>query len=92
MRSDSLITMRGRIVYVEDLNMGRMSVTNDIENVVDKVFEQVSINDIDGIIYRDSDGVFDAVIYDSNGKFKDFLLLGSVSNLQEAIKRYEELK
>lgn len=50
-----------KFIMIEDLNLGRMSVTNDIEQVVDYICrkEQILIQEVDKeyfTIYKDSDG------------------------------------
>lgn len=47
-------------IIIEDLNKGRMSVTNDIENVVEEIAIKQRINPVEHhIIYRDSEGMWD---------------------------------
>lgn len=48
------------ILTIEDLDIGGMSVTNDIENVVQDVEKMERINaERYVIVYRDSEGVWD---------------------------------
>ena len=47
-------------IVIKDLNKGRKSVTNDIENVVEEIAQQKGLNPVEHIIvYRDSDGNWD---------------------------------
>ena len=58
-------------VYLVDLNWGRMSVTNDAENVVYEVYKRYGNK---RIVYRDSDGRWDELEHE-HGTFTNFLLL-----------------
>ena len=50
------------VIVIEDLNLGRMSVTNNIDAVVAAVCEDICLGaEAATIIYRDSDGVYDGV-------------------------------
>lgn len=55
------------VIVIEDLNMGRMSVTNNIEAVVEAVCAAAQLfpNKAE-IIYRDSEGEYDGV-YEHGG-------------------------
>jgi hypothetical protein len=57
-------------VFIRDMNMGRMSVTNDVENVLLAIHETI---DLTGrkVTYRDSDGQIDTVLHEA-GVFKGF--------------------
>lgn len=47
-------------IMIEDLDKGGMSVTNNIENVVEIICRQEGLNPVDyHIIYRDSEGLWD---------------------------------
>jgi len=49
-----------KVLLIVDLDMGHMSVTNDIENVVDDIAFAENINPKDYLIaYRDSEGDWD---------------------------------
>jgi prophage maintenance system killer protein len=63
-RSDYIATFRyvdGRqFLMIEDLNKGRMSVTNNIENIVDYVCMNKLQNPCEVyIVYKDSEGMWD---------------------------------
>ena len=70
-----------QIIVVEDLN-GKISVTNDIENVC-----ALCVADLGNypIIYSDSTGQFDQAKHD-HGKFIGFEILGC-TKLQDAIEK-----
>lgn len=55
-------------VLIEDMNLGRMSVTNDADNVVAEV---VSVYGNKRILYIDSDGRTNELVHE-NGVFKKF--------------------
>ncbi|WP_445453130.1 hypothetical protein [Flavobacterium sp. 25HG05S-40] len=61
-----------KVIEIEDLNLGKMSVTNNIENVVDEIAKKEEINRDDfKVIYRDSVGNWDGY----NTKTKEFISL-----------------
>jgi len=72
----------GKILFIEDENRGGMSVTNDIENVLEYIEKKEPNMKELSVIYRDSDGTIDGVIT-YNGKFKDFYFIGE-RNYDEA--------
>jgi hypothetical protein len=72
----------GGVFAIIDEN-GPISVTNDIETVIDEVMNFYDIDD-EPIIYCDSEGRWDGIELDDRGRFKDFILLGA-PNVIEAI-------
>lgn len=51
------------VIVIVDLNLGRMSVTNNIEDVVGGVCKETGLTPNKAeIIYRDSDGIYDGVL------------------------------
>ena len=66
-----------RVLFIED--MGGVSVTNNIENILEEISRELltSVSDFD-IIYRDSSGVIDG-IHTHNGEFKNFYMIGESS-------------
>lgn len=56
-RSDYVYKVHNGVIAIKDLNLGKMSVTNNIENVVTKICQD---EDLDirwhTIIYQDSEG------------------------------------
>lgn len=65
-------------ILIEDLNQGGMSVTNDMENVLQQIAKELKTSlDSTIIIYKDSDGVYDGV-YTTQNKV-GFILLRTKS-------------
>ncbi len=48
-------------VFIRDLNLGGLSVTNDAENVVEQLLKTHGIKDI---VYQDTEGQWDMLIHD----------------------------
>lgn len=62
MRSNYTYKIDGEFLFIEDLNTGDKSVTNDIEEIVKELAICIGPNIKDMlIIYRDSDGVIDGI-------------------------------
>jgi hypothetical protein len=56
-------------IVIEDLNKGRMSVTNDIENVIEEIAGKEKLNPVEHyILYKDSEGQWDGFNF-STGLF-----------------------
>ncbi len=75
------------VIVIEDLNQGRMSVTNNIEAVVETVCAAAELTSGDAeIIYRDSDGVYDG-IYEHGGVLHFYALarLRRIKDENEAV-------
>lgn len=72
------------VLVIEDLNLGSMSVTNDIESVILRCGQQV---DLEGkrVIYKDSDGVYDEVLIEA-GAFRGFRSLGNTRDVLAALR------
>ena len=52
---------KGKFIAITDLNLGRMSVTNNIENVLEEIAGVESLSLLEyKIVYRDSEGTWDA--------------------------------
>jgi hypothetical protein len=56
------------IIFIRDLNLGRMSVTNDAEAVVMEINLAFPGK---RVVYRDTDGMWDELVHDK-GVFKRF--------------------
>lgn len=71
-KSDYTAQVDGDVIFIEDLNLGRMSVTNDIENIIDDLASKLTkpttltLEDQYHIIYRDSEGIIDGVLVSAN--------------------------
>lgn len=61
-KSDYTFKVSEGILIIQDLDMGRKSVTNDMVNVLSEIKSKIgnTIHDLD-IIYRDSEGIWDGV-------------------------------
>lgn len=61
-KSDYIFSMESDVIMIEDLNLGRMSVTNDAENVITELYNQYG-DQIKKypIIYKDSEGIWDGL-------------------------------
>jgi hypothetical protein len=53
-------------IFIIDLNIGGMSVTNDIENVIDDICEKELLIPNTIVTYRDSEGEWDRYDYYNN--------------------------
>ena len=75
-RSDfRIVKVTNGKIFIEDLNLGHLSVTNDAEAVVDSVCDwakSVGGETDPRIIYRDSDGKWDELAH-TGGAFTGFL-------------------
>lgn len=71
-----------RIIIIKDLNKGNKSVTNDVEYVLwyIKCFLPRMANHY--IIYKDSEGIYDELIIDKDGKFKGFRSLAAEESIR----------
>jgi hypothetical protein len=83
----------GNIIIITDLNYGGKSVTNDIENVIRDISMDLKRESGCGIcnykiIYQDSQGMFDEVLVNEKGEFKNFRCLyeKSITKAKEKIK------
>jgi hypothetical protein len=77
-----------KVLVIEDLNLGRVTVTNDIENVVEEIAGKERINPVEHmIVYRDSAGIWDGY----NFSTRQFEMLQKHS-WKEAAELYIELQ
>jgi hypothetical protein len=60
------------VIIILDLNKGGKSVTNAIEWVLKEIKKDVGTFHGRKVIYRDSFGIYDGVLVDVDGNFKDF--------------------
>ena len=74
-QADFTYSISPDVIAITDLDLGKKSVTNDIENVLRKI-EYWHQGPIKGyrIMYRDSEGIWDGVHWDGNQA--TFLYLG----------------
>lgn len=77
------------VLCIIDLNLGNMSVTNDIENVlrfIKRKQQRIYPISVEHVIYRDSDGIWDQIIFGKGtGEFISFQSI-NVTDQQEAIR------
>lgn len=73
------------VVRIIDANLGAPSVTNDIEAILDDIRVQGRIAGAK-VVYQDSTGIWDQIIVDANGRFRDIKVLGARSE-REAVLR-----
>ena len=59
-------------IVIYDLDSGNMSVTNDVRNVLAKLKNNIPDLGHKKVIYCDSQQIFDEIVVDENGRFKDF--------------------
>lgn len=87
-KSSFSVRTEGPYIMITDEDRG-MSVTNDIENVIESVDEQLG-HPIDEfyIIYKDSQGTVDGV-QTKNGKFARFYTIGA-RNFDDAKDKVKE--
>ncbi len=72
MKADYIYSIEGNGLMIEDLNLGRMSVTNCIEDVVDEICKEQSLDPNKlMIVYKDSQRIWDAWDHAT----QDFILL-----------------
>lgn len=78
------------VPMIHDLDYpGTCSVTNAAESVVPAVLEEISITDgmrPEVIIYRDSMGQFDGLLFDRLGQFAGYLPLGGARHASQALE------
>ena len=85
-RSDYKYQLDHNILFIEDLNFGNKSVTNDIENILEDISEELDTSmDNYRIMYKDSQGVIDG-IYTKDGKFYDFYHIGETDYYAAKLK------
>lgn len=73
-------------IVIHDLNLGKISVTNDMENILFDLANLTPYLEKMNIIYEDSSGVFDGVSLTENGH--NFFHIGA-TNEKEAIRKVE---
>ena len=65
-----IVNQTDNSVHILDLNLGRMSVTNDAENVLAEIHKEIDLTGR-AVTYRDSEGQVDRLIHDK-GEFLRF--------------------
>ena len=80
--------LKDGVVWIEDLDLGNKSVTNDIENVLNTI-NIASEDNLEGmkIVYKDSMGIWDGVIFKKQGERSIITIYPiGVETLKEAIE------
>ena len=57
------------ILVIVDLNLGRMSVTNNVENVFKEINLTIPFKNLKGVIVQDTEGLYDVLRFTSTAKF-----------------------
>ena len=89
--SDYDFGITGNVLWIKDLNAGNMSVTNDMENVlesIDKELDYALSKKRYLIVYCDSEGTWDGIYY--HEKMADFIIMNEKS-LESAIIRLKQI-
>ena len=77
--------IKDNVVVIYDLDNGQKSVTNDAENVIQKIHNELGSLDSYRVIYRDSMKIFDEIMVNEN-RFAGFKPL-HVKTLNEALAK-----
>ncbi len=92
-KSDYVFNFIDDILVIEDLNLGRMSVTNNAEDVISEI-RSISDNRLSEyfIIYKDSEGIWDQIIpsYSLKGCSEVFFKHLGETNLEDAVKKLKQ--
>jgi hypothetical protein len=92
-KSDYRFKFIDDILVIEDLNLGRMSVTNNAEDVISEIRTSTDRRLTEHfIIYKDSEGVWDQIIpsYSLRGCSEVFFKHIGETNLEDAITTLRE--
>jgi hypothetical protein len=92
-KSDYRFKFIDDVLVIEDLNLGRMSVTNNAEDVISEIRTSTDRRLTEHfIIYKDSDGVWDQMIpsYSLTGCSEVFFKHIGETNLEDAIIKLRE--
>ena len=87
MNSDYIYFIKGKVLIIEDSDLGNRSVTNDIQNVLQAIKTDLDFLP-ETIIYKDSEGNFDGVMHEQ-GKFKRFYPVNE-SELEKALEKVSQ--
>ena len=92
-RSDYTFRFIEDVLVIEDLNLGRMSVTNNAEDVTSEIRSMTDSRLSEHfIIYKDSEGIWDQIIpsYSLKGCSEAFFKHLGETNLEDAIKKLKQ--
>ena len=87
MNSDYIYFIKGKVLIIEDSDLGNLSVTNDIHNVLATIKNDLEFLP-EVVIYKDSEGNFDGVMHEQ-GKFKRFYPVNE-SELEKALEKVSQ--
>ena len=82
--SDYVYYLKGKVLIIEDSDLGNRSVTNDIQNVLQAIKTDLEFLP-EVVIYRDSEGNFDGVDHEQ-GKFLKFYPVNE-TDLEKALEK-----
>lgn len=85
-KSDYRYEILGNVIAIVDLNLGRKSVTNNIENVLDEISTKEHLivpNYI--IIYKDSEGRWDGYNFFTKSFYSLTYTLSTIFHLKEKL-------
>jgi len=82
--SDYVYYLKGKVLIIEDSDLGNRSVTNDIQNVLQAIKTDLDFLP-ETIIYKDSLGNFDGVSHDK-GKFIKFYPVND-TDIEKALEK-----
>jgi hypothetical protein len=92
-KSDYRFKFIDNVLVIEDLNLGRMSVTNNAEDVISEIITTTEKKLTEHfIIYKDSEGIWDQMIpsYSLTGCCEVFFKHLGETNLENAIAKLGE--
>ncbi len=80
-KSDFAYQIIDDVLCIKDLNLGKMSVTNNIENIIDYILK--NDNDIGKlkkilVIYKDSENEWNEIRLNENKNFENFSYIGVI--------------
>jgi hypothetical protein len=81
-----VVTFQDNILVINDLDLGNASLTNSMADVVKDLSNDYDFTKVN-LIYKDSMGIYDAVII-KDGNFDTFAPI-SESNLDKAIEKFK---
>jgi hypothetical protein len=86
-RTDYTYKLLDGLLSIVDLNLGRVSVTNCIEDVVEEICEKENADPLNMyIVYKDTEGIWDGWDH----RTKRFIPLGSKDNISAIFKLIAE--
>ena len=87
MNSDYIYFIKGKVLIIEDSDLGNLSVTNDIQNVLESIYKDLEFLP-EVVIYKDSEGNFDGVEHEK-GKFIKFYSVNE-TDFEKALEKVSQ--